>query len=388
MLLRPRRENRPGQLSLLPPSDPSFNISAPALRITESAIMDRLAQAYGSTDWSAVAAFVVSNPGYTGNPNIMFIPLSLGNVYLNRYESGKDIADLERATTWFEWVTGRHGLWGHRWLAAPVVSYLDISLVRLRGQCPSAGNRDRVEAVWHKALAITEEEADGRLTATLPYQPYDSSNTGDSKGEEDAWEAGVLAAAANFLPDHPHAPAWDKKARQLAYDAITTPSDPPDLEGLKTSTVGGDFGLHNHNFFPNPTYMAATIELLAQGALTYRLSGRDVPPEFQHNVAALYGAYRRLVDSDLEWIVPSDPSGRASLFPFAFDPDLEDRAVRCEGEAGFLWGSTTPVIKMEVGEPLWTAILNGKVVMFYLMGSYLWHFPPAAGCRQDSQRRE
>ena len=350
--------------------------------------MDRLAQAYGSTDWSAVAAFVASNPLDAGNPNIMFIPLSLGNVYLNRYEAGKDIADLERATTWFEWVTERHGLWGRRWLAGSVVGYLDISLVRLRGQCPPAADRDRIEAVWRRALAITEEEADGRLTGALPYRPYDSSNTGDSKGEEDAWEAGALAAAANFLPDHPRAPAWDRKARQIAYDAITAPADPPDLEGLKTATVDQDFGLGNHGLFPNPTYMGATIALLAQGALTYRLSGRDVPPEFEHNMAALYGSYRRLVDSDLEWIVPADPSGRASLFPFAFDPDLEDRAVRCEREAGLLWLATRPVIKMEVGEPLWTAILNSKVVLFYLMGSYLWHFPPAAGCGPDSQRRE
>lgn len=45
--------------------------------------MDVLAQLYGETDFSPV---MVENPGYAGNPNIVFIPLSLGNVYLNRFE--------------------------------------------------------------------------------------------------------------------------------------------------------------------------------------------------------------------------------------------------------------------------------------------------------------
>ncbi len=347
-----------------------------ALRLAEWKIMDRLAEAYGSTRWSSVAEFLGANPGYEGNPNIMFIPLSLGNVYLNRYEWRHDISDLERSVEWFEWVACKHWLWGRRWLAAPVVSYLDISLLRLRAERVPARYEGRLEAVWQAALAITAEEADARLTPDFPYGPYDSSATGDSKGEENAWEAGLLAAAANLLAGHPRAAGWDAKARQLAYDAITRPSDPPDSEGLKVTTVEEDFALSNHGLFPNPTYAAATIELLLQGALTYRLTGREIPAEFSHNVKDLYEAYKGSVDGTLQWTVPSDPPGEASLFPFAFDPDLEVREVGRELENGYLWLPAEPVAMMEVGGPLWTAVLNGKVVMFYLMGSYLWHFPP------------
>ena len=93
-----------------------------ALRGEEWAIMDRLAQTYGSTDWSPVFEFLASNSEYAGNPNIAFIPLSLGNVSLNRYEWRHDTADFEQALQWFEWVAQGHRLWGHRWLAAPVVS--------------------------------------------------------------------------------------------------------------------------------------------------------------------------------------------------------------------------------------------------------------------------
>ncbi len=361
-------------------ADPADEPTPPkmALRNAEWAIMDRLAQAYGSTDWSVVFEFLASNPEYAGNPNIAFIPLSLGNVSLNRYEWRNDIADFEEALDWLEWVAGTHWLWGRRWLAGPVVSYLDISLLRLRAERVPAAHASRLEAVWQTALAITAEEADARLAPGFPYEPYDSSATGDSKGEEDAWEAGLLAAAANFLPGHPHAAAWEEKGRQLAYDAITRPLDPPGSDGVKISTVGDDFTLSNHGFFPNPTYAAATITLLLQGALTYRLSGREIPSEFSHNVSDLYEAYKNLVDEGLQWTVPSDPSGEASLFPFAFDPDLEVREVGQMLENGYLWLPAEPVAVMEVGAPLWTAVLNSKVVMFYLMGSYLWHFPPEA----------
>jgi len=352
--------------------------------------MDRLALAYGSTDWSAVSEFLASNPEYGGNPNIVFIDVSLGNVYLNRYEWGNDIADFEQSLERLEWVADNHWLWGRRWLAAPLVSYLDISLLRLRGGCVPPGYSSRLETVWARALDITAEEADARLTPDLPYGPYDSARTGDSKAEENAWEASLLAAAANFLPEHPHAAAWEAKARQLAYDTITRPSDPPDSDYVKTSTVEEDFTLSNHGFFPNPTYAAATIELLLQGALTYRLSGRRIPSEFGHNIADLYQAYKSYVDADLQWIVPSDPGGEASLFPFAFDSDLEDREVRCEFDNGYLWLPAEPVAVMELGDPLWTAVLNSKVVMFYLMGSYLWHFPPGPGsppCESQSGGR-
>jgi hypothetical protein len=148
-----------------------------ALRVTDWKIMDRLVETYGSTRWSAVAVFLGANPWYEGNPNIVFIPLSLGNVYLNRYEWQHDIADLERSVEWFEWVAFKHWLWGRRWLAAPVVSYLDISLLRLR-----ASHRPIIQVGWRRSGGPrwrSRPRADARLTPGVPsYRPYDSSATG------------------------------------------------------------------------------------------------------------------------------------------------------------------------------------------------------------------
>ena len=349
--------------------------------------MDVLAQLYGETDFSPVAASMVENPGYAGNPNIVFIPLSLGNVYLNRFEWRNHTADLQTSIGWFEWVVDNHRLWGQRWLSAPVVSYLDLSVLRLNSHAGSADSEGRIARLRRNALRITEEEADARLTEAYPYLPYDSSTTGDSKAEENAWEASLLAAAANFMPEHAHAGAWDLKARQLAFDAITRACDPPDSGGVKTATVTEDFALSNHDFFPNPTYAAATLLLLGQGALAYRLSGREVPSEFEHNARELYAAYKGYVDEDLGWTISSDPSGDATLFPFAFDPYLEARAVARRVQARSLWVATQPVETMEVGDSLWAAVLNSKTVLFYMVGSYLWHFPPASTETGDGSSR-
>ena len=72
--------------------------------------MDVLAQLYGETDFTPVAADMVEDPDYAGNPNIVVIPLSLANVCLSRYEWRNHIADLETSIEWFERVVGSY-LW-------------------------------------------------------------------------------------------------------------------------------------------------------------------------------------------------------------------------------------------------------------------------------------
>ncbi|MEX0879597.1 MAG: hypothetical protein WD451_07690, partial [Thermoanaerobaculia bacterium] len=347
-------------------------------------IMDTLVQSYGATDWSAVVEGLVARPWDPTNPNIMVIPLSLGNVYLNRYETGGDVANFEMALFYVEWTADNYWVWGQRWLTPAVAQYLAVSLLRLRAH-ETAGVHDRIDALWEQTAVILVQEADARLLADLPYRnspgvgnsdPYDSAVTGDTRAEENAWEAGILAAASSFLPDHPHAGAWDQKARQLAYDAITRASDPPDAFGVKTTTVSEDFTLANHGSFPSPYYMAATLFLLSQGALSYQLAGRPVPEEFQHNVPELFAKYRTYVDAELRWTVPSDPHGDATLFPLTLDPDFEAAIVLQKAASGYLWEPTGPVTQVSWGPDLWRAIQNSKVVLYYLMGSYFWHVPP------------
>lgn len=356
-----------------------------ALRKAEWKVMDILIDTYGATDWSHVTSHLLSNADDAGNPNIFVIPISLGNGFLNRYEISKDSSDSEKALQYFEEVTEGYRLWAKRWLTPAVVHYLVISIDRMRKSCDDHWDlppvqRKRASVLWKKAKAILKEEADYRLTVNLPYLPYESCFTGDSKAEENAWEAALFAVAANFLSEDPQAITWDEKARQLAYNSITRPSDLPDKSGIKTCTVAEDLTLSNHGLAPNPYYAGATLFLMAQGALPYKLTGRPIPEEFTHNVRELSEKYKSYLGTDLTWTVPSDPDGDGTLFPLVFDSELEEKAVLRKAFLGYLWKPTEPVAVMGTGMDLWEAVQNSKVFLYYVIGSYLWHSPAKPAC--------
>ena len=365
---------------------PDLGKETTALKEIEWNVMDILIDTYGDTDWSQVTDHVVSHPDDAGNPNVMVIPISLANGYLNRYEKSKNVSDWDFALLHLEWVAGKYSLWQKRWLTPGVIQYLVVSADRLRKYCrpyyplPHPGAGKRVERLWKKVLRILDEEARFRLTVDLPYAPYDSCATGDSKAEENAWEAALFATAANFVPDASVSRASDARARQLAYHSITRPSDLADASGIKTCTVNEDMTLSNHGLVPNPYYAGATLFLLSQGALTYRLTGRAIPSEFGHNVPELFEKYISYAGEDLSWTVPSDPEGDATLFPFAFDSGLESKAIARKAFNGYLWKATPKVELMGTGSDLWEAIQNSKVVFYYLMTSYLWHFSAPPEC--------
>src|SRR6266571_4781311 len=132
-------------------------------RLGEIRVMNIFGLNYGATNWSAVTSELAARPGDAGNPAVMSIPLSLGNVYLNRFETGKDEADLERAIQMFERVTGNYGWWGGREGSGSVVSYLDISMSRLQGECDIGAFQSRIDALSLAAMEITAEEADALL---------------------------------------------------------------------------------------------------------------------------------------------------------------------------------------------------------------------------------
>jgi hypothetical protein len=348
---------------------PSPELSAAALetlRADELAVMDRLVAIYGDTDWAAVRWQLVSKPEDPVNPNLALIPISLANARFERWRQLRQDALLDRVLDDLQWAIDSHPQWGQRWVSAPVVSYLSITLWRVVREDLPEPRRERAQALWARAAALTQAEAEARLKGEVPHRPLDSSKTGDTKAEENAWEAALLATAANLLPGNPRASRWDQAARRFAWHAVTRPSDPADAFGVKSSTVGEDFSLANHNVFPNPAYAAATLHLLLQGALTYRLVGREPPPEFHHNRDGLYAAYRLLVRGDLTWSVKADPEGDATLFPFAFDAPFEAEAARRRASGKGLWrppnpaspAPAAPVAKMGLSDDLFAAILN------------------------------
>ncbi|HLN59383.1 MAG TPA: hypothetical protein VK416_12555, partial [Thermoanaerobaculia bacterium] len=139
-----------------------------ATRESRIAAMDVFGTNYGGVDWSPVMSDLAERPGERGNPRVVSIFLSLGNVDLNRFELRHSAADLDRAIGFFEAVAGRADLWGKRPLAGSVVAYLGISLVRLEEECDVGQSQSRIEELRRKVIEVSGDEAD----AIAPLEEY------------------------------------------------------------------------------------------------------------------------------------------------------------------------------------------------------------------------
>ena len=217
-----------------------------ALRESQMRMMDEFAQAYGSTDWSIVGAAVAEHPLAPENPRIMSIFISLGNVYLNRYELRHSPADLDRALTLFESVAGAEDLWGGRPFAGSVVVYLGVSLLRIDSECDVGAYGGRIEDLRRLVVEAAAAEAD----AVAPAEEYTEQFL-ETTPEEDAARAALYATAAALLPDDPRSAEWARYAGALA-----------------ARLSSGDSG------------SAESSLVLSQAELVYEWSGSDVPRAF------------------------------------------------------------------------------------------------------------
>jgi hypothetical protein len=311
------------------------------------------------------------------------IPVVRGSCWIVKYENeSRDPQFIARALDELELAAEQHSRWGYGWASASVVNMLDLAVFRLTQIDDLAPDvKNRIALLWDEARDITRREADIRLVWNYPVAPFDSSTRGDTQAEEFAWEASLLGAAAAFLPEHPNAPWWEREARQYAYNAITRPSDAPDFEGIKTTTVTEDFGLENHDIEKNPFYTAATLMLLQQAELPYRMTGRAKPAELDHNFHELYRVYKSYVGradgGALVWNRHSDP-GDPSLFPLAKagDAELDFAVVKQKAHAEKLWLDSVYSGVIPESE-LYAAVQNHKVAWYHLVGLYYWHWPQA-----------
>lgn len=351
-----------------------------ALKANILAIENSIISTYGNTSFDWVYEQMVVNGDHSSAGNILVIPIVQAEAYTVKYElEARDPQYIASALDRLELATKLYPYWGHGWLSPSVVNSLVLAMNRVRQDAGSdplfAG---RIAADWQAVLEVLREEADGILGQTLPLAPLDSSATGDTKAEEDAWIASPLSAAAVFLPNDPHAADWEAKAKEVAYAAITRPSDSPySPTSVKTTTVAEDFSLNNHGFPNNAYYTAATIELLQQAALPYRVAGRSVPDEFGHNVSGLYAKYQTYISTENGhpyWNVACD-SGDPTDLPVVMGDGSEYRYAAQKAVSGYLWQRITVQSTIADGTDLWTAIQNHKVAWRYFVNVFLQHWP-------------
>ncbi|MGI8416390.1 MAG: NPCBM/NEW2 domain-containing protein [Nakamurella sp.] len=163
---------------------------------------------------------------------------------------------------------------------------------------------------------MVTHEADRFIDYQVPYFQDRTGKViypGDTKAEENAWNADVLQLATSMMPNGPHWALWMRKNLELMISAFSRPSDLTNREmvngervsdWLNGSNIYQNGTLTNHNII-HPDYMA-TIEESTSAPLSYALAGLPTPKAAFFNAAVVYSA---LVDDQFSSPPYAAPGG-------------------------------------------------------------------------------
>ena len=159
---------------------------------------------------------------------------------------------------------------------------------------------------------MVEYEANRFINYPVPYYQNRAGtiiSPGDTKSEENAWNASILHLAVCMMPGHSNVLAWRSKALELTISTYARPSDinrTNTYNGrtlaawLNGSNANEDGTVINHNIV-HPDYICSGLNEF-QPALVYLLAGKPVP---QSSFFNLDQAYHAMVD--LNFIVGATP---------------------------------------------------------------------------------
>ncbi|MDR3687298.1 MAG: hypothetical protein P4L93_10120 [Coriobacteriia bacterium] len=172
--------------------------------------------------------------------------------------------------------------WGSGWQSALWTTYMGFG----------------ARMVWNNLPPVTRSlvasdvaaEADHLLTIDPPYY-MDASGTvltpGDSKSEEDGWNASLLLFAAREFSSNPHSLDWDRQGRWYALMALATPAQVGTDPRIKGSNLNSDGTVTNHSRI-NPDYMFSVSEMIAKVSLVSARAGKKVPGEVMNNLGLVW----------------------------------------------------------------------------------------------------
>ncbi len=182
------------------------------------------------------------------------------------------------------------------------------------------------EAQRNYIYNVLKAECNYELQRTIP-----TGYAGDTKAEENGWEACVLAAALGLFPDDPLAGQWFHRLREFAVNSYSHYSDATDTTVIDphydNTTVAQlyrgdnlypDYTLQNHNLF-HTSYQNVVMQELGEAALALQMFQGDTQ---KWRTNALMHNNQEVMDSVLNWLALSDgelamPNGNDwSLFLF------------------------------------------------------------------------
>ncbi|MCU7552527.1 hypothetical protein OCK74_25635, partial [Chitinophagaceae bacterium LB-8] len=198
---------------------------------------------------------------------------------------------LVRSVAYDHKANGTRKVWGGDWQAALWAYFAGYSAWLL---WDDFSPKDQTNI-----LQMIVAEAD-RFLSTVPLYYKDSTGKtlfpGDSKIEEDAWNAELMYLAAVMLPSHPHSNKWLNKAVAYMIAATSLPSDLHNskiIHGQPVSSWVQGYNLEepgiviNHGII-HPLYNALTSVINAP--IVFSLAGKVTPEAARFNLDKIYYA--------------------------------------------------------------------------------------------------
>lgn len=174
---------------------------------------------------------------------------------------------------------------------------------------------------WDKLSQTQRGYIERLLKAECHYELYRNIPTayqGNTKAEENGWEAGVIAVTLGLFPDDALAPKWFDRLRAFAINSYSHPADAIDTTIIDPcydkKTVADyhvgpnlydDYTLQNHNFF-HTSYQNVVIQELGEAALALKLFQQELHGQERWHTHALMHNNDRVMNDVLKWLALAD----------------------------------------------------------------------------------
>lgn len=160
---------------------------------------------------------------------------------------------------------------------------------------------------------LLKAECNYELARSIP-----TGYAGDTKAEENGWEADILAATLGLFPNDPLASQWFERLREFAVNSYSHPSDISNTtiidEWYDNKTVADlyrgqnlydDYSLQNHNLF-HTSYQNVVQQELGEAALALKMFQLGLYGEERWKTNALMHHNQEVQDNILNWLALPD----------------------------------------------------------------------------------
>ena len=160
---------------------------------------------------------------------------------------------------------------------------------------------------------LLKAECNYELNRTIP-----TGYAGDTKAEENGWEADILAATLGLFPNDALAPQWFARLREFAINSYSQKDDATDMTVIdsdydqktvkdlyKGQNLYDDYTLQNHNYF-HTSYQNVVIQELGEAALALKLFQKELYGEEKWKTNALMHNNDKVMQEVLYWLALAD----------------------------------------------------------------------------------